>query len=141
MGRAVGIAVIVVVVLAIIATERSEPSGHGASKGNSSDGSALSSRSAMVTNPAHDLLVRMGVAERSIMFARYMASGGERCGRVTRNFYQGSTPEGQAIWNIRCTATGDWSVMIEPNETGSTTLTECGALGLVGVRCWQRFRS
>lgn len=92
-------------------------------------------------NRAHDLMMGMSDTEQNRAMAQFMTASGERCGRVTRTFYQGSTPTGQAIWNIRCTRTGDWSVMIEPDVTGSTTVTECGALRTVGVRCWRRFES
>jgi hypothetical protein len=85
--------------------------------------------------------MRLSSAERNRLLLRFMTASGERCGRVTRTFYQGSTPERQALWNLRCTRSGDWTVMIEPDTNGSTTITECGVLRTVGVRCWQRFES
>jgi hypothetical protein len=79
--------------------------------------------------------------DRNLHWQTYMLASGEQCGTVTRSFYQGSTPSGEVIWNIDCSATGDWQIMMEPNSTGSTRVMECSTVRALGIRCWQRYRS
>jgi hypothetical protein len=94
-------------------------------------------------NRAQELIVEMTVADRNRMFQRFMRSGGERCARVTRSLYQGGTPAGEVFWDVACTDSGDWQVMIEPNATGSTRILECGVVATITprARCWRRFDS
>jgi len=92
-------------------------------------------------NRAHMRLLALSDAERNRMMLRFMEASGERCGRVTRTFYQGSTPEGEAMWNVACSISGDWSIKVDPNASGSTTILECNVLAAFGTRCWERFES
>ncbi len=92
-------------------------------------------------NRAHELLAAMAEGDRRTRLAEYMRSGGERCGRVTRTMYRGSTAEGAAFWSVRCRPGQDWGVMIEPNQAGSTRILECSIVRATGGDCWTRFTS
>jgi hypothetical protein len=96
-------------------------------------------KDAGMRNPAQRLLARMSDADRNLHWQAYMVASGEQCGTVTRSFYQGSTKKGQIIWNIDCSATGDWQLMIEPNSAGSTKIMSCDTVRALGMECWHRY--
>jgi hypothetical protein len=90
-------------------------------------------------NPAQRRLARMSDADRNLHWQAYMVKSGEKCGKVTRSFYQGSTESGQIIWNIQCSASGDWQLMVEPNSAGSTKMMPCDTVRSLGMQCWHRY--
>ena len=103
------------------------------------DGHTQLPNDAGMRNPAQKLLARMSDADRNLHWQAYMTKSGEKCGKVTRSFYQGSTESGQVIWNIQCSASGDWQLMVEPNSAGSTKLMPCDTVRLLGMQCWRRY--
>lgn len=92
-------------------------------------------------NPAHGMLLRMSENERRAALAQWMRNSGERCARITRTFYQGMTDTHHAFWNLRCSNSGDWSVMIEPDAVGSNRVLECDLYRALGIssECWVSF--
>src|SRR2546425_9099932 len=53
-------------------------------------------------NGSNDILLKMSDAQRNVTLAKFMAASGERCARVTRNFYQGFDKRYGAFWNFTC---------------------------------------
>jgi len=88
----------------------------------------------VAANRYSDQLRSMSDQRRNDVFAQLMTGSGEKCGRVDRSFFRGST-KGSDIWNIRCTQSGSWSIMI--GSDSSTRILNCA----VNVRlrltpCW-----
>ena len=90
-------------------------------------------------NPSQQILMRMTEAERALGMEQMMEAGRQSCGRVTRTFYQGTGPDGEVMWNFRCTNSGDWMVSIGADEEGETTILECSILQSLGSPCWKKF--
>ncbi len=79
-------------------------------------------------NPAHGRLQLMTSGERSTLFAKYLQSSGERCDAVTRNFFQGATKSGDAIWNVTCRNGQMFAVLIHNDAKGSAKILRCESL-------------
>src|SRR3546814_7959602 len=67
-------------------------------------------------------LERMAPAERSHAFSGLMKDAGEECAAVSRFYFRGDLGL-NAAWNIRCTDTGAWMVLIAAN--GWTRVAGC----------------
>lgn len=90
-------------------------------------------------NEANRIWLGMSDAQRADTMTKFMARSGERC-TVTKTFYQGSTPNGDAIWSIACKGGPDWSLVIYNDRNGSTKIMECRALKALGAgQCWKRY--
>jgi hypothetical protein len=88
-------------------------------------------------NAAHDQLIRLSDPERNSLLTNFMA--GEKCGTVTRNFYQGMG-NGEAFWNVQCSNGATYVIQIKPDATGSTSILDCGVLKAVGGgECFKKF--
>lgn len=94
-----------------------------------------------LANPAHNRIDAMQESERRAFFAKFLSSSGERCGSVTRTFFQGSSPSGDAFWNIACAGGETWALMIYNNATGSTKILDCKVLkAMNGGTCFTKFK-
>jgi hypothetical protein len=90
-------------------------------------------------NPAHDLLMKRSDTGRNVAFAALMMAGGEHCGAVTRNFFQGFH-ESDAFWNITCTDGRSWVVTVKGDAAGSTQILDCAVLKVMGAgECFTKF--
>lgn len=93
-------------------------------------------------NPAHNALAAMAEADREAMFQKLLAGGGEDCSSVSRTFYQGRTPEGQAFWNVECRGATSWTVSVAADAEGSTRVLSCSVMEAVAkVPCWKPLES
>ncbi len=94
-------------------------------------------------NPAHDKLAAMSEASRRSAFTTIFKGSGERCGSVTRTFYQGNDKRGGQVWNVHCNMGGidrSYSITVQSDTAGSTRLLECGVLKAVAkVECFTKF--
>lgn len=86
-------------------------------------------------NMKSNWLERMAPAERSHAFSGLMKDAGEECAAVSRFYFRGDIGL-NAAWNIRCTDTGDWMVLIAAN--GWTRVAGCAKLNEAGTPCWTR---
>ena len=58
------------------------------------------------------------------------------CNTVTRSYFQGESPSGDAVWNIACGADHVYSISIAPQ--GGTKLITCRALKQIdGTECFK----
>lgn len=89
------------------------------------------------SNPSHNALAAMSEGERRRILRKLMETSGERCGTVTRTFYQGSTNEGQAFWDVECSSGGAWMVSIMPDS--STAFVGCEIKARLRDPCWEKF--
>src|SRR3546814_18936470 len=84
-------------------------------------------------------LERMAPAERSHAFSGLMKDAGEECAAVSRFYFRGDIGL-NAAWNIHCTDTGDWMVLIAAN--GCTRVAGCRSEERrVGKECVRTCRS
>jgi len=89
---------------------------------------------AYARNRYSDQMQDMSDGQRNAMFAKLMMGSGERCGRVDRSFYRGEA-RGTALWNIRCTASGSWTISIAPDS--STRILSCSVNKRLKLTpCW-----
>ena len=94
----------------------------------------------LLANEAHDLLVGMSGEKKATALAYIVQSSGEKCGHVTRTFYQGADKKGNAIWNAACSNGRSYSVMIYNDANGSTGALDCKSLKVVSkVDCFKKF--
>lgn len=101
----------------------------------------LAATSGAFANPAHKQLEAMQEPERRAFFVKFLSGSGERCGSVTRTFFQGSSSNGDAFWNVACAGGANWSVMIYNNATGSTRILDCKVLKALNAgTCFTKFR-
>jgi hypothetical protein len=98
------------------------------------------SASEAVTNPTNQRLMSLPEAKRNEVWTLMFRGSNERCGTVTKSFYQGSYEEtGSAFWNIRCSNGPDYQVMIENDAEGSTKILECAIVKLLHGECFKTF--
>lgn len=92
-------------------------------------------------NKTHDMLSSRSEEERNRALAQFMERSGERCGQVTRSFFQGMEKKsGKAFWNVRCSNKKSFSIMIYNDRVGSTKIMECSILKAVaGTECFKKF--
>lgn len=131
----------VVLVLVVEGTRVPAPSGSPPSAVSPAAGTQPTAAAAVqpTGNRYNDeLLAKSGWEQRTI-FSRLMRGSDERCGTVTRAFYQGMEKgKREAFWNISCSEGTDWVVSID--RRSRTRLLECGTLKAVGgPRCFERF--
>jgi hypothetical protein len=92
-------------------------------------------------NPAHDKVAGLAESERRTMLAAFLVASGERCAKATKTFFQGSTAEGNAFWNVACEGGGSWLIQINNDSTGSTRILSCTVLKSVGGgTCFTKFK-
>ncbi|MFO0701079.1 MAG: hypothetical protein U0236_17795 [Nitrospira sp.] len=90
-------------------------------------------------NPAHGRLQLMTSGERNTLFAKFLQSSGERCDSVTRNFFQGSTKSGDAIWNVTCRDGQMFAVLIYNDAKGSSKILSCATLKAINAgECFKK---
>ena len=91
------------------------------------------------SNEAHDRLMRLSDSQRNAMFTKLLNASGETC-QVTKNFYQGSTKDGAAFWNVACKGKDGFTIAVYNDATGSTKILECRIMKLVGATpCFKKF--
>ncbi len=79
-------------------------------------------------NPAHGRLQQMTSGERNTLFAKALQGSGQRCDSVTRNFFQGATQSGDAVWNVTCRDGQMFAVLIYNDIKGSSKILSCATL-------------
>jgi hypothetical protein len=73
--------------------------------------------------------------QRRAAFQIVIGGAGERCDNVTKMFFQGEKPNGEAIWNIECD-TESYNVTVSPD--GKTKLISCvQQMHLEGRQCFK----
>ena len=91
-------------------------------------------------NPAQDRLSAMSEGDRQSTFAKFLANSGERCGNVTRTFYQGNDSGGNAFWNVACGKADAYVIQIKNDSVGSTQILSCRVLeAMNGGHCFKKF--
>ena len=84
-------------------------------------------------NPAHGRLQQMTSGERNTLFAKFLQRSGQRCDSVTRNFFQGATKSGDAIWNATCRDGQMFAVLIYNDAKGSSKILSCATLKAINA--------
>jgi len=91
-------------------------------------------------NPAHNQFAAMSDAQRAAAMTGFFKASNVKCGQVTRTFYQGSTKDKKAIWNVACSNGSAWIFMIYPDAEGSTSVLDCKlAKALNAGECFKPF--
>lgn len=80
-------------------------------------------------------LERLPAPERSKAFVGLLKDNGEECASVTRYFFRGDLGT-NAMWNVRCSDTGDWMILIADNSW--TRVAACSKLNQAGTPCWTK---
>jgi len=92
------------------------------------------------TNEAHERLMKMSQGDREEAFAALLKASGEKCGKVTRTFFQGAASNGDAFWNVACSNGGPLSIQINADKEGSTKILECSVLKAINAgECFKAF--
>jgi hypothetical protein len=87
-------------------------------------------------NPTHIRILTS--AKRNELFTIW--ARGERCGKVTRTFFQGQSQDGTAFWSVQCSNGVGYSVAVHNDDGGSTKIMECGLMKRVTkVDCFDKF--
>lgn len=95
-----------------------------------------------LANPAHDRLQQMSSGERNTFFAKFLQGSGERCDAVTRNFFQGKTKAGDAMWNVGCRNGQSFVILVYNDAQGSTKILSCAMLKAMNAgECFKKFYS
>ena len=70
-----------------------------------------------------------------------MQREGERCPSVSRTFFQGSSKDGAAFWNVSCTSGKDWQIMIKNTAQGDIKMLDCATFKVLGGgQCFKAFK-
>jgi len=80
-------------------------------------------------NEAQKRIQKMSEKDRRALFTFTMKD--EKCGTVTRTFYQGAV-SGDAFWNVTCTNGRSYVVEVMDDAEGSTKILECDVIKAVG---------
>jgi len=132
-----GIAILIaLVVLFMIVGSCQQAREGGGSTSYTPSTSTSSTPSASTGNRANDGLLALSDSDRNNLFTRYMS--GQKCGRVTRNFYQGIN-KGEAFWSVECSDGSQYGVLVKPDANGSTRIMDCGVMKMLGVKCFERW--
>jgi len=95
---------------------------------------------ASYANKAHSIIISKSESERRVVFASLLKNSNESCGSAITTFFQGFTKENEAIWNVKCSNGRAYAILIKDNETGSTTILDCGVLKVIGAgECFKKF--
>lgn len=114
------------------------------SKSASADGRGRSEQPVAKTlrsgNIGHTLLLDMIPAERSKTLSSVVELNGEACGGGEGTFFQGVDEDRAAYWNLACSNGSNYSIKIEPDANGTSTILECNFLEFIsGVPCFTPF--
>ena len=89
-------------------------------------------------NTAHDELQKLPMAEQAVRLGNMVEEGcvGKRA------FYMGMDQERRATWSVGCANGTSYSVMIEPDNKGSTTVLDCRVMrATADIDCFATFDS
>ena len=89
-------------------------------------------------NPAHDALAASPVDVQAYSLGRVV---GDECGGGGESaFFMGMHKRKTAFWSVRCRDGSAFSVQIDPDAKGKTTILECSALKKVAnIDCFKKF--
>ena len=73
-----------------------------------------------IGNELHERLLKLDEGKRREVVAVLMAKSGEKCGKVTRTFFQGTNKaDGAVFWNFTCSNGESYGLEIEDDAVGS----------------------
>jgi hypothetical protein len=91
-------------------------------------------------NPAHDRIAAMSEQDRAGVFAKLLEASGEKCKKVNRTFFQGTTKNGDAFWNAECQNGAAYLVSVSNNASGSTSIMSCAVLKKMNAEtCFKKY--
>jgi hypothetical protein len=94
---------------------------------------------AMPNNPVQEQLLKLNSAQRNIAWTKMFHSRTERCGRVTRTYFQMQDDRGRAYWGIGCSTGRSYFVTINPDKDGSLGMADCALMKrLAGSGCFEK---
>ncbi|NKE48254.1 DUF4189 domain-containing protein [Roseomonas frigidaquae] len=80
-------------------------------------------------NPLHDQLSSMSETVRRTEVFRVLTGGGASCQAVNTTYFAGFDQDRTAYWDLRCSAGGQYRMMLPPQRFARLTVAVCGALG------------
>jgi hypothetical protein len=100
----------------------------------------LLASSCALANPASDTLHRMQEGDRRNVLAQLVHSSGEACGAGAKTFFQGTSRQNHAFWNLRCSNGRAYQIMFYPDRDGSSKLLDCSVLRKMNAgECFKKF--
>ncbi|MDP3228494.1 MAG: hypothetical protein Q8N13_11035 [Acidovorax sp.] len=92
-------------------------------------------------NEAHRRISAMDETQRQEYFSVFLYRSEERCGLVTRTFFQGLDKKGDAYWNLACANGKSYMVSIANDAKGSSKILGCEFLKAINAgSCFKKFR-
>lgn len=83
-------------------------------------------------NPINQQIAALSEPQRQTIFSRMMQREGEKCQSVSRTFFQGTSKDGAAFWNVSCAGGKDWQIMIKNTAQGDIKMLDCAKLKTLG---------
>jgi hypothetical protein len=84
-------------------------------------------------NEANRRLLALNEKDRRSMFYITIIMAGQTCSEVARTFYKGSAkPSSNAVWNVECKNGSSYSILVMPDEKGSTKVMTCDEFRAAG---------
>jgi hypothetical protein len=88
---------------------------------------ALASSQATAQNNASQMLLALSEDERNAALTRLLHKGNERCDRVIRTLFKGTTL-GLDDWEVLCSDRNSYSLSVPPELTAGVELVSCREL-------------
>jgi hypothetical protein len=90
---------------------------------------------------SHEKFLQMNNSNRNLAWTRLLQESGERCDRAVKNFFQMQDLQGRAYWNVACANGRAFSIRIDADAHGSTSISDCAVIKrLAGVGCFERIK-
>lgn len=91
-----------------------------------------------LANQFHNMIKNMPNNEKNRVFTNALSE--EDCGSVTRNYFQGIDKEGRAHYNVLCSNTKSYSIMVRNDSEGSASILSCAMLkDIAGIECFKQW--
>ena len=84
----------------------------------------LATDASATSNPVNEQFTALSPDDRGQRIASMLASRGQACSSIRREFFQGQLPDGTALWSFSCVAGADHQIAILPNQ--DIRLIACG---------------
>ncbi len=92
-------------------------------------------------NPAHEKLLQLNNSNRNVAWTRLLQESGERCDRATKSMFRMQDPQGKAYWSVACANGKAFSVTINPDTGGSTSIADCPVIErLTKIGCFEKIK-